>query len=312
MRHALALAFSAVLAAGPLAAEELSVDAGDARLSGSFLSAEPPKALAVILPGSGPTDRNGNSPAGLRTDAYRLLAEALADQGIASLRADKRGVGASTGDGNAVTLDLYAKDAGLWIDLARDKTGLPCIWLIGHSEGGLVAMQTAEIRNDICGLILLAAPGRPVSQILLEQLRGVPALQPHMEALQKAMISLVAGHPVPPEDLPGPLIGIFAPPVQPFLMDLFAFAPAERAAAIDLPVLVVQGSADLQINPDDAELLATALPNGSLFRVNGMTHVLKTAQDETRSANLATYADPSLPLADGLAGAISDFILTPQ
>lgn len=306
------LALAASFLAVELAAEEIRIPVQDAELQGSYLAPDAPGAVAMILPGSGPTDRHGNSAQGLSTDAYRLLAQALLDQGIATLRADKRGIGQSTGDANAVTIALYAQDAGKWIATAKARTALPCVWLIGHSEGGLVALELASARDDICGLVLLAAPGRPISQILLEQLRNVPALVPHKDALEKAMVSLIAGIPVPPQQLPGPLIAIFAPPVQPFLMDLFAITPTEQARDIALPTLVVQGTADLQIAPSDARALVEALPDGELFEVDGMTHVLKEALDDSRSGNLATYSDPTLPLAPGLVDRISAFVLRPR
>lgn len=306
------LALAASFLAVELAAEEIRIPVQDAELQGSYLAPDAPGAVAVILPGSGPTDRHGNSAQGLSTDAYRLLAQALLDQGIATLRADKRGIGQSTGDANAVTIALYAQDAGKWIATAKARTALPCVWLIGHSEGGLVALELASARDDICGLVLLAAPGRPISQILLEQLRNVPALVPHKDALEKAMVSLIAGIPVPPQQLPGPLIAIFAPPVQPFLMDLFAITPTEQARDIALPTLVVQGTADLQIAPSDARALVEALPDGELFEVDGMTHVLKEALDDSRSGNLVTYSDPTLPLAPGLVDRISAFVLRPR
>ena len=306
------LALAASFLAVELAAEEIRIPVQDAELQGSYLAPDAPGAVAMILPGSGPTDRHGNSAQGLSTDAYRLLAQALLDQGIATLRADKRGIGQSTGDANAVTIALYAQDAGKWIATAKARTALPCVWLIGHSEGGLVALELASARKDICGLVLLAAPGRPISQILLEQLRNVPALVPHKDALEKAMVSLIAGIPVPPQQLPGPLIAIFAPPVQPFLMDLFAITPTEQARDIALPTLVVQGTADLQIAPADARALVEALPDGELFEVDGMTHVLKEALDDSRSGNLVTYSDPTLPLAPGLVDRISAFVLRPR
>lgn len=312
MRSALALCLSLALAAPPLAAEEVTLTRPDAVLQGTWTAPDGPKAAALILPGSGPTDRNGNSVAGLSTDAYRLLAEAMAANGIATLRADKRGIGASTGDPNAVTLELYAQDASGWIDMAKARSGLPCLWLIGHSEGALVALKTAQARDDLCGLVLLAPPGRPVSQILLEQLSGVPALAPHMEAAQRAIVSLIAGQTVDPASLPPPLQGLFHPAVQPFLADLFAFDPAEAAAAIALPVLVIRGSADLQIAAVDADRLSAALPQVEAIELPGMTHALKTAADDSRDANLATYADPALPLVDGLAEAVAGFLLAPR
>ena len=308
MRIALSLCLSLGLLAAPLAAQDLTIERSGATLQGTLLTQVAPSALAMILPGSGPTDRNGNALPQLSTNAYLMLAEALTAQGIATLRADKRGVGDSTGDGNAVTLGIYAEDAGAFIDRARAETNLPCLWLIGHSEGGLVALDLARRRSDICGVILMATPGRPVSQILLEQLRAAPGLGPHLNAAEDIILSLVLGTPVPVERVPPVLRGVFDPRVQPFLIDLFAFNPEQVAQDIDLPALVIQGTADLQIGAEDAARLYAALPTSTLFEVPGMTHMLKQAADDSRAANLATYADPTRPLAPGLSSTIVAFI----
>ncbi|MEC3860790.1 alpha/beta fold hydrolase [Mesobacterium sp. TK19101] len=295
----------------PVAAAETDLTLpGPAGPLGATLSLpESVRAAVLILPGSGPTDRNGNSAFGLKTDTYRKLAEGLADHAIATLRADKRGVGTSGGDGNAVTLDAYARDADLLIDMLRDRGPQTCVWLAGHSEGGLIALKVAQRRDDLCGIILLATPGRPVSAILLEQLSRVPELENDLPMAQKAILQLVIGNPVPVADLPPSLQGLFAPQVQPFLIDLFAHNPTELAQATDLPLLIVQGDADLQIGMQDADVLAQARPDSQRLTLPGMTHVLKTTPGPTRQDNMTTYRDPNLPLTDGLVDAIAGFIL---
>ena len=117
-----------------------------------------------IIPGSGPTDRDGNNPLGISAASYRLLAVGLAESGIGSVRIDKRGMFASTGavaDPNAVTIGDYVADVGSWVGTIREKTGTRCVWLAGHSEGGLVALAAAAKVTGLCGLVLIATPGRP-------------------------------------------------------------------------------------------------------------------------------------------------------
>jgi uncharacterized protein len=72
-----------------------------------------------------------------------LLAEGLAERGIGSVRIDKRRMFASSAavaDANAVTIDDYVADVGAWIGVIRKETGVSCVWLLGHSEGGLVVL----------------------------------------------------------------------------------------------------------------------------------------------------------------------------
>src|SRR5262249_10810047 len=138
-------------------------------------------AVVLIIPGSGPTDRDGNSPLGIRASPYKLLAEGLAAKGITSVRIDKRGIFGSASavpDANAVTIAHFAADVHGWVEVIRGKTGASCVWLLGHSEGGLVALASRQSASEVCGLILVAAPGRPLGQVLREQLKSNPADAP--------------------------------------------------------------------------------------------------------------------------------------
>ena len=148
-----------------------------AALHGTLLTPEgPTRAVAVILPGSGPTDRDGNSPGGLVASTYRLLAEGLAEQGVATIRIDKRGVGGSAAAMVAeqdLTFQTYIDDARAWAAEAARVTGQPCVWLIGHSEGSQIALAAAQDGNpSVCGLVLLAGAGRPAGVILREQFQA--------------------------------------------------------------------------------------------------------------------------------------------
>ena len=161
---------------------ERSIQAG--LLSGTLLapSDTASRPLVLIIPGSGPTDQNGNNPLGVKASTYRLIAEGLAAQGIASLRIDKRGMHASAAaapDPNAVTIVDYASDVRTWVAEARKLTGSACVWLLGHSEGGLVALAAAQTEPNICGLLLVSVAGRPLGEVLRTQLRSNPANAPH-------------------------------------------------------------------------------------------------------------------------------------
>src|SRR5262245_15965848 len=125
-------------------AQTIQIPGPEGSLAGTLLAPGTPSApVVLIIPGSGPTDRDGNGPAGLMASTYRLLAEGLVTRGIASVRIDKRGLfgsRAAVTDPNSVTIDDYAADVRAWVSAIRDRTGAPCVWVLGHSEGGLVAL----------------------------------------------------------------------------------------------------------------------------------------------------------------------------
>lgn len=303
----LILAIAALIAVAP-EATPVTLPSEPAPLHGTLLTPEgQTRSAAVILPGSGPTDRDGNQ-AQIRASTYRLLAEALAGRGVATVRIDKRGIGDSAAAGTSeadLRFDTYATDAGRWAAETARLTGQPCVWLIGHSEGALVALAAVRDGNEaVCGLVLLSGAGRPAAAVLREQLAALP------EALKTpafaALSELEAGRTTegPPE-----LAALFRPSVQPYLISWFALDPAALVAAYDRPVLIGQGTTDIQVGVADAQAMAAAQPRAKLVLWDGVNHVLKTAPAD-RAGNIATYLNPELPLAPGVAEAVADFILT--
>ncbi len=245
---ALTLAFAAIAGAAQAAPVETFVEmpGGLAPLKGTMLApAEGPRGPAVlILAGSGPTDRDGNNPLGVRGSTYRLIAEGLAGRGVTTLRVDKRGLfasGPAAADPNAVTVIDLAADAQAWARKLMAETGRPCVWLIGHSEGGLVALIAGQDNPDVCGLILAAAPGRPLGEVLREQLRANPANAPLLPPALHAIDELEAGRKVDTTGMHPALMPLFHPAVQGFLIVMFQQKPAELAASFKGPILILQG-----------------------------------------------------------------------
>lgn len=306
-------------AAGPMPGPvALTAPGPQGPLAGTLLDPGGARPVVVILPGSGPTDRDGNSPLGITAASYRLLAEALAGRGIATVRVDKRGMfgsAAALADANAVTIADYAADALGWAREAAARTGNRCAWLLGHSEGVLVALTAAagaDPDGGLCGVILLEGPGRPLGTVLREQFRANPANAAILPAALAAIESLEGGRRVDAATLPPPLNLIFNDRVQPFLMDLMATDPAALARRVRLPMLIVSGARDLQIAEADAAALAAAQPAARTVRIDGMNHVLKLVDSDDRAANMAAYADPSRPVAPALVDAVADFIALRQ
>jgi len=267
--------------------------------------------VVLIIPGSGPTDRDGNNPLGVKAAPYRLLAEALAAEGVVTVRIDKRGLGASAGalgsDPGKLRLTDFGADAQAWAAEIRKQTGARCVWLLGHSEGGLVALVAARTSSDICGLVLVSTPGRPLDEVVTEQLRANPANAPVLDEALAAIARLKAGEHVDVSGMNAALVPLFRPATQDYLIDMMRYDPPKLVAAYPGPVLVLQGTTDLQVSLEDAKRLAAARPGVKLVMLEGVNHVLKTAPLD-RGANLATYADPSLPLAPGVADAIAAFV----
>jgi pimeloyl-ACP methyl ester carboxylesterase len=277
-------------------------------LHGTLLAGKKPKRVVLIIPGSGPTDRDGDNPLGVKAASYRLLAEGLAEEGIASVRVDKRGMFGSreAGDPNAVSIKVYADDIHAWIAATRAATRAKCVWLLGHSEGALMVAAAAEGRKDVCGLILVAGQGRKLGDVLREQLKANPANAPVVDQAFGAIAELEAGRHVDVTTLHPGLRALFNPPAQDFLISEIGVDPVDVLRRAKKKTLIVQGTNDLQITVEDANLLNTA-PRTTRRLITGMNHVLKLAPAD-RAGNIATYSDPSLPLAPKLVERIASFI----
>ncbi|WP_258571134.1 alpha/beta hydrolase [Flavimaribacter sediminis] len=289
-------------------AKTIMIDGPEGPLAGEATAVEGARHVVVIIPGSGPVDRDGNGPqGGLDSNAYKMLADELAEAGIASIRIDKRGLfdsSAAIADPNDVTIEAYAGDVRDWVKRAAEMA--PCVWIAGHSEGGLVALVASRKPPEpLCGLLLLSTAGRPMGELLREQLRAMPGMAPSMPAIDRIVTGLEAGRTADPDELPPHLKAIFSPGLQRYMIDLFSHDPVALAHDWQGPALIVQGDADIQVKPMDADLLAEALPQAEKVVLEGATHMLKV---DAPGQPLATYTDPSHPLHPGLVPAISGFL----
>lgn len=302
-----------LLAAAAPQVEQVTVPGPQGPLAGTLTRAEGGGPAVVIIPGSGPTDRDGNSPLGVTAASYRMLAEALAVRGVSSIRIDKRGMFGSKGavaDANDATMTGYADDARAWAKLAAKRTGNACAWLVGHSEGGVAALVAAQSADGICGVVLIATPGRPLGQVMRAQFRANPANAPILDAALGMLDAVEAGRTVDPATLPAPLGAMFPLGVQRYLAGVATIDPARLAATAKVPVAVVQGDADLQVSvDDDAKRLAAASTRATLTVLPGVNHVLKAVGTD-RGENLASYADPSRPVAPGVVDAVVGAVST--
>ncbi|MEE1867190.1 alpha/beta hydrolase [Pseudomonas auratipiscis] len=305
-----ALLFSGLVhAAAPTVLQRpISLDTGSGMLYGSLLlpRTEQPPPVVLIIPGSGPTDRNGNSPDGAHTDNLRQLALVLAKNRIASVRYDKRGVAASrpaTPDERNLSVERYVADAVAWSRALKADPRFGQLILLGHSEGALIASLAAEA-SDASAVISVAGSGRPIDEVFRAQLADqVPAR--YRQRVGQILDSLKAGHPA--ADVPLPLQDVLRPSVQPYLISLFRQDPAAAFASVKVPALIIQGTHDVQVDVSNAERLKAAKPDAELALIQGMNHMLRIAP-QAASEQRESYLNPKLPQASELGTRVVDFI----
>jgi pimeloyl-ACP methyl ester carboxylesterase len=211
-------------------------------------------------------------------------------------------------DPNAVTINDYAWDVRVWVAEIKRRSNAKCIWVLGHSEGGLIALAAMQQPENICGVILVAAPGRRMGTILRDQLKANRANAPILKDAMAAIEALEAGKTVDVTAMHPALLGLFAPQVQPFLIDMMAKNPTALAAKVTKPMLIIGGERDIQVPAADARALAVAQPKASLTVIPKMNHVLKDVEGDSPADNLKTYSDPSLPVNRTLVETIAAFV----
>ena len=299
--------------------EAILLETPTTSLYGTLARPQSPAPVPVVLfiNGSGPTDRDGNSPMlSGPNNSIKMLAEALAALGIASVRYDKRAIGES---GKAMQLsaetagiklreddlrfDAYIDDAVLWGKKLRGDVRFSSLTVIGHSEGSLIGMVAAQ-RIGADAFVSIAGSGRPAHQLLLEQLRAqLPADQ--LKKIEEILEQLAAGETY--SSVPPTLNFLFRPSIQPYMISWFRYNPTKEIARLSVPVLVAQGTTDAQVTLQDAKSLAGANPSAKTLVVEGMNHVLKMVPLE-RDKQVASYCDPTLPVAPRLIGEVSAFV----
>jgi alpha-beta hydrolase superfamily lysophospholipase len=239
-----------------------------------------------------------------------MLAEALAQAGFASVRYDKRGIGASRAaapDESQLRFDTYVDDAAGWIAKLKADPRFSSVAVIGHSEGALIGMLAAE-RAGAAAYVSLAGVADGPGAILRKQLAG--KLPPPLAAdNERILASLEQGKTV--AEVPPALAAMYRPSVQPYMMSWMRYVPSAHIAALPMPVMIVQGTTDIQVDAGQARALKAARPDAVLTLIPGMNHVLKEVPVDPQHP-LASYGDPSLPLHPQLAPAVVGFLRTAQ
>lgn len=287
--------------------KEVKLELDDGILAGTLLTAAEGKEAPVVLivPGSGAMDRDGNTGF-VQSNVYLLLAKGLLANGISTLCYDKLGAGKSE-------LLIEEKDMRYTDDIQHvigwinylDEKGYSNIIIAGHSEGSLTGMLAAQ-KGKVKKFISLEGAGQAIGSILKvqlsEQLKGDNDL---LQQVNQIITQLENGKKV--KDIPSSLAVLFRASVQPYLMGWMKYNPQEEIAKLSIPILIVQGGHDIQVNNENAMLLMKGQPDATLKLFPEMNHILKEAPAE-RTANLKTYYNPDLPLYPELLETIVRFI----
>jgi len=290
------------------AATELKTPTGT--LHGTLLVPESKKPVPVVLliSGSGPTDRDGNSailPG--KNDSLKMLAEGLAARGIASLRYDKRGIGESASAMTAekdLRFETYIDDAAAWAKKLKKDPRFSRLVIVGHSEGSLIGAVAAR-KAAAAAYVSIAGLGRPADAVIRAQLMG--QLPPDLRANSDRILDALRNDSMT-ADVPPALAALYRPSVQPYLISWFRYDPAAEIRKLTVPVLIVQGTTDIQVSVDDARTLAAAKPDTKLAIIDGMNHVMKRVE-AIQSKQIASYSDPSLAVDGRVVEAIAAFVL---
>lgn len=259
--------------------------------------------LLILLSGSGPTDRNGNQ-AGMENNSLKMLSESAAKSGIAVYTFDKRIIAQmknGTVDEKTLSFEDFINDAKQVISFFRAKKKYSKIVVAGHSEGSLIGMIAANGNAD--GFISISGAGRSIDKVVTDQIvKQAPMLKDEVE---KDFALLKKGETFTLQDQT--LAMLFRESVQPYLISWLKYDPTAEIAKLKIPVLIINGTKDLQVNQSEAELLKAAKPDAKLVIIENMNHVLKEISGGDQE-NGASYSNPELPISDKLTTSVNQFI----
>jgi hypothetical protein len=259
--------------------------------------------VALLIAGSGSTDHDGNGPQ-VNPATLKKLSEQLVARKIATLRYDKRGAGGwkpEFGPPEDFRFKDYVDDATALINYLRSGGKFSKVILIGHSEGGLVAILTAR-RVPVDRLVLLATAARRQGDLVKAQL--AKTLAPEVfKPIAAAIDAIMAGQIVdpPPRGLSIP------PPMQPGIASAFTEDPIDPLKLIEAPTLIVGGGRDRQVARLDFVALSAASPLAKTLWLPDMNHVLVDVTDE--ADDLKAYNQPERALDATLIDTVAAFIL---
>lgn len=304
MKH-LIFAILIICFCNPLfAQEEVKLTSDNIEMYGTLLiPVKKTNKAILIITGSGSTDRDGNTKPIYINNSLKMLSEELKDLGFVTLRYDKRGVGKSISDSvkaEDLRFEQLVNDAAKWISFLKDQYN--DVTVIGHSQGALVGMMAIQ-KNKVNRFISLAGLSEDAYTTVKRQLANQPKFV--IDAAYPILDSLKAGIKV--KDVPTYLNSLFNPKTQDYFISFMKYDPREEIKKLNLPILVIQGTTDLQITVEGATEMSNKSQNSSLKIIEDMNHVLKKSSKDV-AENMSTYNNPTLLLHPDLVVAIKQFL----
>lgn len=288
------------------AQNEVKITSDNIEMYGTLLVPEKKTKKAIlIIAGSGSTDRDGNTQQpNYRNNALKMLSEELTNLGFATLRYDKRGVGKSVTDSmraENLRFEQYVGDAVEWISFLKKEYN--DITIIGHSQGALVGMLAAQ-KSDVNKFISLAGLSEDAYTTVKRQLSGQPKMV--IDAAYPILDSLKKGVKI--KEVPEYLNSLFNPRIQDYFISFMKYDPRKEIKKVNCPVLVIQGTTDLQITVEGAKELSNNSKNSTFKLIEEMNHVLKKSSKDVNE-NMGTYSNADLPLHPDLTKTLKSFII---
>ncbi|TBW28386.1 S9 family peptidase [Gramella sp. KN1008] len=264
---------------------------------------EETESLVIFIQGSGPTDRNGNQPM-MKNDGMKKIAHQLAKNGIASFRFDKR-IFKMTElkiKEEDLRFDDFVNDVKDILKYFEEKDQFDNLLVAGHSQGSLVGILASEEMAD--GFISLAGAGQPIDNIIVEQIHKMaPPLAENARTAFDEIRETGSTTNYSPM-----LESIFKPTIQQFMESWMKYDPVEEITKLDIPVLIINGSADIQVETEEAEALKIASEEAKLVIIDNMNHIFRKIESEDRLKNTKSYNEPNLPLHPELIPVLTEFI----
>lgn len=261
------------------------------------------ESLVIFIQGSGPTDRDGNQSM-MQNDGIKKLARQLAEQGIASFRFDKRifKMNELKIQEKDLRFEDFVADVKDILNYFEEKDKFENLILAGHSEGSLIGILAAGENAD--AFISLAGAGQPIDNIIVEQ---IEKMAPPLAENARTAFDEIRENGQTTNYSPM-LESMFRASVQPYMHSWMQYDPAREIEKLDIPVLIVNGTADIQVETKEAEMLKNAKEDAELVIIEDMNHIFREIKTDDKLVNTKSYNEPNMPLHPEFVPVITKFI----